>query len=53
MDRGAYRFTPRWLPDAPVDSVPMRADGSDHARFDLEEILRPAIAPHSSVEGIA
>ena len=53
MDRGAYRFTPRWLAGAPVDSVPMRADGSDHARFDLEEIPRPAFAPHSSVEGIA
>ena len=45
MDRGAYRVTPRGLPGLSVDSMLMRvAVGSDHAGFDLKEILRGELA---------
>ncbi len=45
MEGAAYRLTPRGLPGAPVDSVPMRvAVGSDHAGFDLKEILTAELA---------
>ena len=45
MDRAAYRFAPRGLPGASVDSMPIRvAVGSDHAGFDLKEILKAELA---------